>query len=162
MRDAPADALFYVCGPARLIDAVRVAAEGHGTAGRVRSERFARERRGSDAPITLELRRSGGWVLVRPEQTILEAVEAAGVDAPFSCRNGTCGTCATKVLGGTPEHRDAALSDAERGASVGNSSRYTGPMIATRTPVDQPSISTPTAASSGPRRRHGAGSTTSL
>mgnify|MGYP001125616511 CR=1 FL=1 len=44
----------------------------------------------------------------------LEAVEAAGVDAPFSCRNGTCGTCATKVLDGTPEHRDAALSDADR------------------------------------------------
>jgi ferredoxin len=53
-------------------------------------------------------------VKVQPEQTILEAVEAADVDAPISCRNGRCGTCATKVLGGTPEHRDAALSDAER------------------------------------------------
>jgi hypothetical protein len=114
MRDAPADALFYVCGPARLIDAVRAAAERHGAADRVRSERFAPERRSGDAPIAIELRRSGRKVRVQPEQTILEAVEAAGVDAPFSCRNGTCGTCATKVLVGTPEHRDAALSDAER------------------------------------------------
>ncbi|MDL1861347.1 2Fe-2S iron-sulfur cluster binding domain-containing protein [Betaproteobacteria bacterium PRO7] len=114
LRDAPADALFYVCGPARLIDAVRAAAERHGAADRVRSERFVPQRRGSDAPITVKLRRSGKRVTVRPEQTILEAVEAAGVNASFSCRNGTCGTCATKVLDGTPEHRDAALSDAER------------------------------------------------
>ncbi len=114
LRDAPADSLFYVCGPARLIDAVRAAAERHGAADRVRSERFAPERRGGEAPIAVELRRSGRRVKVQPEQTILEAVEAAGVDAPFSCRNGTCGTCATKVLDGMPEHRDTALSDSER------------------------------------------------
>ena len=117
LRDAPADALFYVCGPARLIDAVRAAAERRGIADRLRIERFASERRGSDAPIAVELRRSGRHVTVRPEQTILEAVEAAGVDAPSSCRNGTCGTCATKVLEGTPEHRDAALPDDVRNAT---------------------------------------------
>ena len=114
VRHAHPDALFYVCGPARLIDAVRAAAQRHGAADRVRSERFAPERRGGDGPIAVELRRSRRQVKVQPEQSILEAIEAAGVDAPFSCRNGTCGTCATKVLDGTPEHRDAALSDAER------------------------------------------------
>jgi len=114
LRDAPDDALVYVCGPTRLIDAVRAAAERHGATGRVRIERFAPQRRGGDAPITVELRRSARRVEVRPEQTILEAVEVAGVDTLFSCRTGTCGTCATKVLGGTPEHRDAALSEAER------------------------------------------------
>jgi len=41
-------------------------------------------------------------------------VEAAGVDAPSSCRIGNCGTCRVKVLAGTPEHRDNALSDEER------------------------------------------------
>jgi hypothetical protein len=111
---APADALIYVCGPARLIDAVRAAAERRGAADHVRSERFVAERHGGDTPITLELRRSGRQVVVKPEQTILDAVEAAGIPAPFACRAGTCGTCATKVLGGAPEHRDSALSDAER------------------------------------------------
>ena len=47
-------------------------------------------------------------------ESILEAVEAAGVDAPSSCRVGNCSTCAVKVLAGTPDHRDNALSDAER------------------------------------------------
>ncbi|MCB1942629.1 MAG: 2Fe-2S iron-sulfur cluster binding domain-containing protein, partial [Candidatus Accumulibacter sp.] len=30
------------------------------------------------------------------------------------CRSGTCGTCAVKVLGGIPDHRDSALGDSER------------------------------------------------
>ncbi|HEY0876854.1 MAG TPA: 2Fe-2S iron-sulfur cluster-binding protein [Zeimonas sp.] len=114
VREAPAPTLFYVCGPTRLVDAVHAAADRQGAAGRVRSERFLLERRHGDAPIAVELRRSGLRLAVPPEQTILEAAEAAGIVAPFACRTGTCGTCATKVLGGAPEHRDAALSDAER------------------------------------------------
>jgi len=114
VRTAPADAPIYVCGPARLIDAVREAAERHGAVHRVVSERFAPERRATDAPFTVELRRSGRRIEVGAGQTILEAVEAAGVPAPFSCRSGACATCATKVLDGTPDHRDTALSDVER------------------------------------------------
>jgi ferredoxin-NADP reductase/predicted pyridoxine 5'-phosphate oxidase superfamily flavin-nucleotide-binding protein len=114
LREAPHDALVYVCGPARLIDAVHAEAKRQGRASRVRSERFTPSRREGDAPIAVELRRSGRRVEVQPEQTILEAVEAAGVAAPFACRTGSCGTCATKVLAGTPEHRDSVLSDAER------------------------------------------------
>ncbi|MEF8723148.1 MULTISPECIES: hypothetical protein [Candidatus Accumulibacter] len=38
---APADALFYVCGPARLLDAARDAAATHGVAADwLRCERF--------------------------------------------------------------------------------------------------------------------------
>jgi hypothetical protein len=114
LRAAPDGALIYVCGPARLIDAVHTAAKRQGAADRVRSERFAPRRHANDTSIAVELRRSGRRVEVRPEQTLLEAIEAAGVAAPFSCRAGTCGTCATKVLAGLPEHRDTALSDAER------------------------------------------------
>jgi ferredoxin-NADP reductase len=114
VRTAPAGARLYVCGPARLIDAVREAAARHGAAHRVISERFTPERRATDAPFTVELRRSGRRVEVPAGQTILEAVEAAGVQAPFSCRSGTCATCATKVLEGVPDHRDTALSDLER------------------------------------------------
>jgi ferredoxin-NADP reductase/predicted pyridoxine 5'-phosphate oxidase superfamily flavin-nucleotide-binding protein len=114
VRTAPAGARLYVCGPARLIDAVREAAARHGAAHRVTSERFTPERRATDAPLTVELRRSGRRVEVPAGQTILEAVEAAGVQAPFSCRSGTCATCVTKVLEGVPDHRDTALSDVER------------------------------------------------
>jgi ferredoxin-NADP reductase/predicted pyridoxine 5'-phosphate oxidase superfamily flavin-nucleotide-binding protein len=114
LGSAPADALIYVCGPLRLMEAAREAAVRHGTSDRLRSERFTPERRSGDQPIVIELRRSGRRLDVGAAQTILEAVEAAGIAVPSSCRSGTCATCATKVLNGTPEHRDQALTDAER------------------------------------------------
>ena len=114
LRTSPPDARIYVCGPARLIDAVRETAALNGAADRVISERFSPDRRATDSPFVVELRRSGRRIDVPAGQTILEAVEAAGVSAPSSCRSGICATCATRVLDGTPEHRDAALSDVER------------------------------------------------
>jgi ferredoxin-NADP reductase/predicted pyridoxine 5'-phosphate oxidase superfamily flavin-nucleotide-binding protein len=117
MARAPADAMFYVCGPARLIDAVRDAARVLGLDDeRVRFERFVPAPSAiSNRPLTVTLERSGKRIAVPPEKSILEVVEATGVQTQSGCRSGTCGTCRVKVLGGEPEHRDAALSDAERG-----------------------------------------------
>jgi hypothetical protein len=114
LRDAPRDAVIYACGPARLIDAVHEAATRLGAGHRVRSERFTAPRQAADGPIHVELRRSGRRIEVAPRQSILEAAEAVGVVVPSACRTGTCGTCATKVLAGTPEHRDRVLPDAAR------------------------------------------------
>nr|WP_281380639.1 2Fe-2S iron-sulfur cluster-binding protein [Chelatococcus caeni] len=112
----PADAVVYVCGPARLIDAVRQAAAALGIAPeRLHFERFtAGEPAADDGPTTVDLARSGRTVAVRAEETILDAVIAAGVDAPSECRAGTCGTCAVKVIAGTPDHRDSVLTPDER------------------------------------------------
>jgi hypothetical protein len=117
MAHAAADTVFYVCGPERLIDAVRGAARAAGLADeRVRFERFAAAPGvTANQALTVTLARSGKRIVVTAEQNILDAVLAAGVQAPSGCRSGTCGTCRVKVLGGEPEHRDAALSDEERG-----------------------------------------------
>ncbi len=111
--------VFYVCGPGRLIDAVHDAAIAAGLpAGQIRSERFAAATATTtNRPVTVTLRRSARRIAVAADQTILEAVEAAGVPAPSGCRAGNCGTCQVKVLEGQPEHRDTALSDAERSAA---------------------------------------------
>jgi ferredoxin len=37
---------------------------------------------------------------VRGGQTLLEAAEEHGVSIPFSCRQGQCGTCKTRLLAG--------------------------------------------------------------
>jgi len=112
---APADAVFYVCGPERLIDAVHAAAVVHGVPpARVRHERFASPPVAGDHALVVELKRSGRTVQVAADQSILEAVHAAGVDAPAACRTGTCGTCAINVLHGLPAHRDSVLTEEEQ------------------------------------------------
>ena len=111
---APSDAVFYVCGPARLLAAAQTVAQEQGLQDRLRFERFCRAHGQGDTSVTVELRRSGLQIEVGPGCTLLEAIEQAGVAVPASCRAGTCGTCATKVLDGTPDHRDTALTPEER------------------------------------------------
>lgn len=48
---------------------------------------------------------SGCTVSCRPEQTLLEAAEAAGIPMPCSCRDGNCGKCRAKLLGGEVDMR---------------------------------------------------------
>lgn len=40
----------------------------------------------------------------------------AGVEVPFSCEQGVCGTC-VRVLGGEPEHRDMYQTPDEQAAN---------------------------------------------
>jgi hypothetical protein len=116
LSSAPDDTVIYVCGPGRLIDAVtRTATILNIDSHRIRFERFNASIDQNAKPIQLELRRSGKQLLVNANQTILDAMLEAGIDAPFSCRAGTCKSCALKVLDGEPEHRDSALSPTERG-----------------------------------------------
>ncbi|MFW6502250.1 PDR/VanB family oxidoreductase [Acinetobacter baumannii] len=64
--------------------------------------------------FAVKLARSGHEIAVNPDQSILEAVEAQGIDVPFSCRAGICGACACKVISGEPQHLDMVLSDHEK------------------------------------------------
>ena len=66
--------------------------------------------------FTAELARSGKTVTVGTHQSLLEAIEAAGVDAPYLCRGGACGQCETAVLAcdGKILHRDHWLSAEEQ------------------------------------------------
>jgi ferredoxin-NADP reductase len=113
----PADALVYVCGPEPLLTAVQERCPRE----QLRLERFAApvvERTGDGTAFEVECRRSGLTVTVDADTSVLDAVEAAGVSVPSSCRDGICGTCETRVLAGTPEHRDFLLSETEHSANA--------------------------------------------
>jgi ferredoxin len=56
---------------------------------------------------------TGQQVRVGCEETLLAALNRSGVRAPYSCRQGFCGTCRTRVLDGTVEHRDTLLTTPE-------------------------------------------------
>jgi ferredoxin len=81
---------------------------------RIRFERFSNPNSSIGQTIEVELRRSGKTIEVRPDESILSAVEAAGVKTLSDCKIGNCGTCAVKVLEGTPQHLDSALNERER------------------------------------------------
>ena len=65
-------------------------------------------------PTTVTLTIEGRQVTVPAGTSILETVERAGVSVLSSCREGTCGTCETAVVEGSPQHRDCVLTDSER------------------------------------------------
>ena len=41
----------------------------------------------------------------------------AGVNVAFSCTEGVCGTCETRVIAGMPDHRDLFLGKEEHAAN---------------------------------------------
>ena len=47
-------------------------------------------------------------------EKILFAGLRQGIDLPYECATGTCGTCKTAVLSGEADHRDMVLTPAER------------------------------------------------
>ncbi|OQR62551.1 oxidoreductase [Streptomyces maremycinicus] len=110
----PEGTLVYCCGPTPLLDAVQERCP----ADVLRVERFqARdEPAGEEGEFEVELARSGRTLTVAAGVSVLDTVRAAGVEVLYSCTEGTCGTCETDVLEGTPEHRDCVLSPQEREA----------------------------------------------
>jgi tetrachlorobenzoquinone reductase len=112
---APADALVYCCGPEPLLDGVATALND---SKRLRIERF-RAAAATPAPgdeAAFEVVCSAGRFTVEPATSILRTLIDAGLDIPFSCEEGICGTCETDVLSGQPDHRDALLSEEEKAA----------------------------------------------
>jgi len=117
LGEPDADALVYCCGPEPLLAAVEEYCAGW-PAGSLRLERFAAKSQdfGPDAPFEVVCQRSDVAVRVDPGTSIVDALEAVDVWVPSACREGICGTCETRVIDGTPDHRDSLLSEDERSA----------------------------------------------
>jgi ferredoxin-NADP reductase len=114
---APADAHLYCCGPGPMLDAFEAAA-GSRPANLWHVERFtAAKPSAQEGGYTVRLAASNKSIAVAPGQTILEALRGCGVRVPASCEQGICGTCETRVLQGTPDHRDSLLSEQEKKAN---------------------------------------------
>ena len=111
---------IYACGPRPMLEAVRDMT-GHWSPKAVHMESFldaAAARRPGDRPFTVVLARSGHRLEVPAGVSILEAMRAAGHDAPSSCESGTCGTCRTSIVSGTADHRDLVLTDDEHASQI--------------------------------------------
>jgi ferredoxin-NADP reductase len=113
---APGTAV-YCCGPEPLLALAEEVCAGLPGLD-LHLERFAaKENTGAATGFDVELVRSGLTLTVPADRSILEVAEDAGVPVLSSCREGTCGTCETAVLGGIPDHRDSLLTGDERAAN---------------------------------------------
>ncbi|RBQ19453.1 oxidoreductase [Spongiactinospora rosea] len=108
----------YICGPDGFMDHLLGGAETLGWP----KEALHKERFG-DPPVvtgssagafTVRLAATGAEYLIPEGRSVLEVLLENGVDAPFSCQQGICGTCVVRVLAGDPDHRDDVLTDEER------------------------------------------------
>lgn len=109
---------LYVCGPAGMIDWVlKTAKEAGWPDENVHFERFAAPPPGK--AFQVELAKSKRTIDVGARESVLEAIEAAGIEPQFLCRGGACGQCETAVLkaDGSLLHNDHFLSDDEKASA---------------------------------------------
>lgn len=116
----PAQGLALVCGPQRLLEAVRAAwAHSGRSPARLRFETFGNSGGAADQAFWVELPRHGLRLQVPAERSLLEVLEDAGIATLSDCRRGECGLCAMDVLRleGRVDHRDVYFSPAQRADS---------------------------------------------
>lgn len=117
LANQPLGTHLYVCGPAGMIEWVLSTARATGWPEQaLHHERFHAPASGTPYEVTLAA--SGRTIRVGPHQSMLEAIEAAGVDAPYMCRGGACGQCETRIVAfdGTLLHNDHFLTPDEKDA----------------------------------------------
>ena len=129
----------YCCGPERLMNEAEAIHASSDRSYTLHVEHFGRRERVAAVPETharpglkdrididtdspcdpdgrfeVELRKSGATFAVEPGETILGKARQFRNGLTYSCSEGYCGTCETRVIAGLPDHRDEVLSDDEK------------------------------------------------
>ncbi|GAC1527203.1 MAG: PDR/VanB family oxidoreductase [Ramlibacter sp.] len=117
LKQQPDGAHLYYCGPVGFMKTC-AEASNHWAPGSVHFEHFKPPEpapsSAADASFVVRLARRGITVPVLPDQSIVRAIELAGLRVPTSCLSGLCGSCKVDYLEGEVEHNDYILSDEEK------------------------------------------------
>lgn len=106
-----------VCGPLPLLDEARGLWRELGRPhADLRFETFGSSGTLAAEPFRLRIAQSGEEIVVPETQSILDALEAAGIGVISDCRRGECGVCALNIVevDGAVDHRDVFFSDHEK------------------------------------------------
>jgi len=112
---------LYLCGPIRLMDAVRRGWQARGLPPtNLRFETFGNSGSWDAQPFLVDVPAAGRTVEVGESDSLLDALERAGIDVLSDCRKGECGLCQGAVLDldGRIDHRDVFLSESQQQADI--------------------------------------------
>lgn len=110
---APEGSAVYCCGPVPMIMALR--REFGERSGTFHFERFSAQPVINGEDFDVELVKSGRVLHVPADRTALAVIREALPAVSYSCQQGFCGVCITKVLDGGPvDHRDRTLTAEQR------------------------------------------------
>ena len=113
----PPGELVMICGPLPMIDAARRAWKAMGRpATDLRFETFGSSGAHAPEPFKVKLPQFDTEIVVQENQSMLDALNAAGYEVISDCRRGECGVCAVNILGvdGEVDHRDVFFSEHQR------------------------------------------------
>ncbi len=111
---------LYVCGPGGFMEHVLGTARANGWhEDHLHKEYFAATPVDAtgDERFVLKIASTGQEITVPEGKSAVAVLHDHGFDIPISCEMGFCGTCLTRVIEGTPDHRDTYLTDAEQAAN---------------------------------------------
>jgi len=111
------NSLVYVCGPQGFKQWINQTALDCGwQKEQIKQEHFSAQPTTNAAPKAFELtlKKSGRTLRVEKDETIIDALHQQNIKVPYSCLQGTCGTCVTPVVEGDIDHCDAVLSEQEK------------------------------------------------
>ncbi|HEX2177559.1 MAG TPA: 2Fe-2S iron-sulfur cluster-binding protein [Nocardioidaceae bacterium] len=123
----------YLCGPRAMTLELRDALVAHGVdrehvhvelfggpkatpsaaTGGTSTERQSPAAAGAGHSVAVIDRGARSEIAVRADETVLDAALRAGLDLPYSCRDGVCGTCRAKLACGRVQQEGADLTRAE-------------------------------------------------
>lgn len=111
---------YFICGPTPMMQVVNEVLSLRGVPKeRIKIEKFNTENTeevSADAPITahltVHLHNEIHTVPMRENQTVIDALIAAKLDAPYACRTGSCATCIGKCTKGEVKMRANSTLDA--------------------------------------------------
>ncbi|MDB4512109.1 PDR/VanB family oxidoreductase [Arenicella sp.] len=106
---------LYICGPTGFMDWIIDTAKEQGySSEQIHFEYFNADVEIIGDAIEVYCEESDMTVMVKPDESIANALSNAGITVNVSCEQGVCGTCITDVLEGEPDHRDHFLTDEEK------------------------------------------------
>lgn len=111
------DVHLYVCGPGGFMQHVLESARSLGwQEANLHREYFAAAAldTSGDGSFSVQVGSTGEVFEVPADQSVVQVLERHGIEIAVSCEQGICGTCLTRVLQGTPDHRDLFLTEQEQ------------------------------------------------